>query len=523
MTDQHDVVIAGGGLAGLTLAVQLSEEQPDLDIAVVEKRTWPVPEVTHKIGESTVEIGSWYLANDLGLREHLDNEQLRKFGLRFFFGEKDPDGDLARADELGASDTFAVPTWQVDRGRLENTLVARARATGVTVHGGSRVTGLEMNGVRRIRVEGDDGARTLQSRWLVDATSRASLVKKHLKLHKEADHDINASWFRVEGEVRVDDWSGNPAWQARTGGRARWFSTNQLMGPGYWVWIIPLASGATSIGIVADPAYHPLRRIVSLEASLAWLAEFEPRLHAALADHPTMDFGVLRHPAHDCRRVFDASGWAMTGESGMFLDPLYSPGTDFIAIANGFIADLIARERRGDDIRARTAAHEIMFRSLFENTLSGYQGLYGGFGNVRFMAFKTTWDYCLYWGLFGLLYTQRAMTRPADDAALRNLLLQGVAMNRRMQRRFGKLAATGRTEPAAGRFFDQQSIPLMQRLNEDMLATYDDAGLLARLRDNVATLERLSATIDARLENANAPVGDEERDLLGDFPALLRA
>ncbi|MEM8548092.1 MAG: lycopene cyclase family protein, partial [Pseudomonadota bacterium] len=82
MTDQHDVVIAGGGLAGLTLAVQLTEEQPDLDIAVVEKRVWPVPEVTHKIGESTVEIGSWYLANELGLREHLDNEQLRKFGLR---------------------------------------------------------------------------------------------------------------------------------------------------------------------------------------------------------------------------------------------------------------------------------------------------------------------------------------------------------------------------------------------------------------------------------------------------------
>ncbi|MEM8548658.1 MAG: FAD-dependent monooxygenase, partial [Pseudomonadota bacterium] len=458
-----------------------------------------------------------------GLREHLDYVELRKFGLSFFFGEKDAAGDLAAADELGASDTFAVPTWQVDRGRLENTLVERALAKGVTVHGGSRVTGLEMNGVKRLQVQGEAGERTLTSRWLIDATSRASLVKKHLKLQKDADHDINASWFRVEGEVRVDDWSRNAAWQARTGERARWFSTNQLMGPGYWVWIIPLSSGATSIGIVADPAYHPFKRIVSLEASLAWLAEFEPRLYAALADHPTMDFGVLRHPSHDCRRVFDPSGWALTGESGMFLDPLYSPGTDFIAIANCFIGDLIARERSGSDITARTTAHEIMFRSLFQNTLSGYQGLYGGFGNVRFMAFKTTWDYCFYWGLFGLLYTQRAMTRPADDAELRNLLLQAVAMNRRMQRRFGKLAAAGTTEPAEGRFFDQQSIPLMQRLNEDMLGNYDDAGLLDKVRSNIGTLERLSQAIVARLENTAAPVSDEERDLLGEFPALLRA
>ena len=39
--------------------------------------------------------------------------------------------------------------------------------------------------------------------------------------------------------------------------------------------------------------------------------------------------------------------WALTGEAGLFLDPFYSPGSDFIGISNTYITDLIARDRQG--------------------------------------------------------------------------------------------------------------------------------------------------------------------------------
>ena len=516
----HDMAIIGGGLAGLTLALQLKREQPDLDIVVLERGRWPVPEITHKIGESTVELGSWYLANTLGLRDHLDAQQLRKFGLRFFFGAEGR--DLDQADELGVSDTFATPTWQVDRGRLENELARRVQAAGVRLVSGARVRRLELDGAKTVHFDGEDGAGKVTARWLVDAASRTSPLKRRLSLARRNGHDVNASWFRVAGEVRVDDWSGDPAWQGRTSSRPRWLSTNQLMGPGYWVWIIPLASGATSIGIVADPRYHALERINTLEESLTWLARHEPRLGAALERHEVLDFGFLRHFSHDCERIFSDERWALTGEAGVFLDPLYSPGTDFIAISNSFISDLVARDRAGEDIQVRSRALETVYRSLYDNTLSIYQGLYGGFGSVRFMALKSTWDYCYYWSLLALLFTHGAMARLADDPNLRNQLLTGVALNRRLQRRFRVQASDIGKETGRGRFFDQQSVPLMGRLNAQLGEGMAPDALLERVTANVLRLERLADHLGARMEDPSRPIGDDERALIGErFPELL--
>ena len=113
-----DGAILGGGLAGLTLAIQLKQRDPAIAVTVLERRTHPVREAAFKVGESTVEIGAHYLADILGLREHLETRQLRKFGFRFFFSEGRE--DLDRCTELGVSELLPTPSWQLDRGRFEN-------------------------------------------------------------------------------------------------------------------------------------------------------------------------------------------------------------------------------------------------------------------------------------------------------------------------------------------------------------------------------------------------------------------
>src|SRR5688500_18985233 len=97
---QVDVFIAGGGLAGLTLARQLKRERPALRLLVAEKRTHPAREAAHKVGESSVEIGAHYFRTIVDLESHLRSGHLEKLGLRYFFPAGD-NTELQQRFELG--------------------------------------------------------------------------------------------------------------------------------------------------------------------------------------------------------------------------------------------------------------------------------------------------------------------------------------------------------------------------------------------------------------------------------------
>ena len=88
MENHYDVTILGGGLAGLTLSLQLKQEKPDIKVLVLEKREDAAPEAAFKVGESSVELGTHYMREVLNLKDYLDSDQLPKHGLRFFLYPK---------------------------------------------------------------------------------------------------------------------------------------------------------------------------------------------------------------------------------------------------------------------------------------------------------------------------------------------------------------------------------------------------------------------------------------------------
>ena len=119
--DSYDVAILGGGLPGLTLGLQLKQARPETSIFIAEKRPGPAPEAAFKVGESTVEVSSNYFGEVLGLKDHLEHEQLNKFGLRWWFPAGD-NRDLAQRIERGINRPLDHPSYQLDRGRFENFL-----------------------------------------------------------------------------------------------------------------------------------------------------------------------------------------------------------------------------------------------------------------------------------------------------------------------------------------------------------------------------------------------------------------
>lgn len=497
----HDAVILGGGLAGLCLALQLRGAYPDMDIVVLERRSHPLPRAAHKVGESTVEIAAHYLAATLGLREHLETEHIRKFGFRFFFS--DGRSDLDGVTELGVREVLPTPSYQVDRGILENHLGEEARRRGIDFRDDTRVRDFTIgNHGAEHRVRCTDAAgseHTLAARWLLDASGRAGMIRRKLELTRDNGHHANAVWFRLDDRLTIDEWSDDAEWQGRCTPAERWRSTNHLCGAGYWTWLIPLASGAHSVGIVADAAMHPMESMNTFERAQAWLAEHQPALAREVTSrqHTLLDFAFFRDYSYSCSRMFSADRWALTGEAGPFLDPFYSPGSDFIAIANTYITLLVGMDRAGRPVAPYARLYERLFFSFYESTLALYRGQYALMGNAEVLPIKVIWDYAYYWGVLCQLVFQQRLGDAALFAELAAELDRARTLNERIQAFFLRwhAASSGRNPRA---MLDQRELPWFAAMNATLHDELDDHGVRERLRGNVCLLEGLAATIVER-------------------------
>ena len=507
----HDVVIMGGGLGGLTLALQLKRRFGDIDVLVLERRAHPVPHAAHKVGESSVEIGAHYFDTVLGLKAHMHGAQLRKFGFRFFFSEGRR--DIAQVTEIGASRYLSVPSYQIDRGIFENYLADEAARAGVRFIDCALVRRIEMaedaHAPHRLEWTREGETHAAHARWLVDACGRAGLLKRKLGLAEANAHVCNAAWFRIGERITIDHWSDSAEWRERCEPQARWLSTNHLVGTGYWVWLIPLASGSHSVGIVADPRQHPLETMDTFDKAMEWFRTWQPRLFDELDGkrHLLQDFAFFRDFSYGCKQVFSGQRWALTGEAGLFLDPFYSPGSDFIAMSNSYIADLVAHDRAGRSVEARARLYDQIYHSFYESTLALYTDQYALFGDPEVLPVKVIWDYTYYWGVLSQIFFQQRLTDLALLGSLREELQHCQRLNVAVQdflRAWSKKSA--KRNPAV--MLDQAALPWFAELNRSLCDRLDDDAFRARMRASAEQLQVLAAEILQR-------AGGEHPDLDG--------
>jgi flavin-dependent dehydrogenase len=494
-----DVVICGAGLAGLTLALQLKQTFPTRSIMLIERLSRPLPESSFKVGESSTEAGAYYLSEMLHLSDYFKKTHLSKLGLRFFFGGSTD--NFQDRPEFGISEFPVVGSYNIDRGMLENDLRQFADDAGIMILEGCAVQHIELASREEnhevIYKNSDDAyVGKICSRWVIDAMGRRRYLQKKLNLTKEQPQRCSAVWFRLPGRVDVCDLvpRSEKEWHSRVPDNNRYYSTNHLTGTGYWVWLIPLASGTTSVGIVALEAIHPFDQYNTYARACQWLKQHEPLFASYIEDREPLDFKTMRRYSYSSQQVFSSQRWACVGDAGIFSDPLYSPGTDFIALANSFTTEMIRLDFNGKLTPQVVMDYNQTIVALNDTITQTIQLGYPLFGHPVVMAAKVLWDTAAGWSLFAPQIFNAIFMNHDTSTQVRKARAGYFSLTQRMQQLFIDWAkkSSGR---CSFQFIDFLKIPFLQELRTRNLRSGKDAEII--VTDQVTNMERLEELAQA--------------------------
>jgi hypothetical protein len=295
------------------------------------------------------------------------------------------------------------------------------------------------------------------------------------------------------------------------------------MGPGYWVWLIPLGSGSTSVGIVVDAHLHPLTSMTTFEKALTWLEQHEPQCAAVVAAQRAglQDFKVLKNYSYSCETAFSADRWSLVGEAAAFLDPFYSPGSDYIAMGNTLTCDLIEKDLSGTDITDIANYYNGIYFLLFDSNMTLFEHQYPLYGNAQVMAFKIIWDWAYYWSITGTIFFHNRLCDLDMFLRIRRNLKRAGRLNRDMQLLLRRWHESGNDNVPAT-FVDVARIPCMAELNRSLTDHLDAAQFEQRFGDNVAGLKIIAGEIAGHIARQRPGIAiDGFKELVSEQLTLL--
>ncbi|MEK6374992.1 MAG: NAD(P)/FAD-dependent oxidoreductase [Acidobacteriota bacterium] len=416
MTPDYDVIILGGAFSGASAAILLRREHPHLRVLIVEKSE----AFDAKVGEATTEMSAMFLTRRLAMWHHLEAEQLPKEGLRYWFSNDKVTGH-ANATEAGGFYRSAVPAFQLRRDALDEHLLATAVREGAELKRPAKVMDVELGDyastvilseAKDLSGAGGDpspskpalseveGRLRMTAKWLLDATGKVTFLGRRLGIiDRNDEHPVAAIWCRWKDVRNIDDLAARHGWLAARNIGSRRLATNHYMGLGYWIWVIPLGNGETSIGVVFDKRLVELHQSKDRPGDFIAFLEAIPSL-AELLDGATPRLEDLRFYSHlpYVTRQYMGNGWALLGDAAAFLDPYYSPGLDHAAFSVDATVEIVGRQTRGEDVAARVAEHnETFVRSYHRFFQSVYKDKYFYMGEADLLAASFLLDTAQYY------------------------------------------------------------------------------------------------------------------------------
>jgi len=328
-----DVIIIGAGPAGSLAAALLRRD--GYSVIIFEREKFP----RFSIGESLLPQSMAFLEK-AGVLPAIEKAGFQlKNGAAFQRGKQHSIIDFSNQFTMGWNTTF-----EVQRASFDQLLSDHAAQCGADVYFEHTVTSYEEDKKNEqiVRLKGANAAGEsyeAEGRFVLDASGYGRVLPRLLGLDKPSRFPARKALFtHVKDNISHADFD-----------RKKILITVHHAKHDIWYWLIPFSDGTSSIGVVG----------CGNEID-AFGTDDEARLKALIQDDEHLRT-ILSHPEY-IRNIGSIAGYAcgvtqmygkkyaLLGNAGEFLDPVFSSGVTIALKSADLAAGLISRQFKGETI-----------------------------------------------------------------------------------------------------------------------------------------------------------------------------
>lgn len=330
---QHvDVLIIGAGPAGATAGAMLA--QAGKTVLCIEKQHFP----RFSIGESLLPHSMEFLAQAglLGAVQARAAAQGFQFknGAAFLKQGQYTEFDFTQKSSAGPGTTF-----QVKRASFDKILADAAVEQGLEIRYGDSVVRFEYNTDTKalVDIETEAGdAYQVTAGFVLDASGFGRVLPKLLDLEYPSGFPVRQACFcHVRDQISDTGFDRNKI-----------LITVHPELTDVWFWLIPFSDGTASLGVVGATERFDADK--TSEQNLFDKVRQEPRLAALLSNATQLNEArsLVGYSANV--RSLHGPGYALLGNAGEFLDPVFSSGVTIALRSASQAVPLVLRALAGE-------------------------------------------------------------------------------------------------------------------------------------------------------------------------------